>query len=236
MERLQKIISAYGICSRRKAEEYITAGKVLVNGKVASLGQSADPERDKIIVAGKKLINKPKHVYIMLNKPRGYVVTMDDEKGRKNVTELLKGLNCRVYPVGRLDINSEGLLILTNDGEFANKLIHPRHEMMKFYDVSVTGAIEDGLKKLSELRFVDELPIQPCSVEFLKTYDEKHMIRIGIWEGRNHQIRKMCTAANLEVKRLRRVAIGELTLTNLAVGKWRFLAPAELELLQTPEI
>ena len=232
-ERLQKLISSAGLASRRAAEELIKQGRVKVNGETASLGMSADPELDDIRVNGKRLRISGTRVYIMLNKPRGYVTTLSDEKGRKTVAELVKGAGRRLYPVGRLDLNSEGLLIMTDDGEAANALMHPSHEVGKTYRVTVIGREpEAAVRELEALREVEGEPIRPAQVSFAgETGEGKYMLDVTIHEGRNRQVRKMCAAAGLEVRRLVRIAEGELSLGGLQTGKWRHLTSEELDWL-----
>lgn len=232
-ERLQKLISSAGLASRRAAEELIKQGRVKVNGETASLGMSADPELDDIRVNGKRLRISGTRVYIMLNKPRGYVTTLSDEKGRKAVAELVKGAGRRLYPVGRLDLNSEGLLIMTDDGEAANALMHPSHEVGKTYRVTVSGREpEAAVRELEALREVEGEPIRPAQVSFAgETGEGKYMLDVTIHEGRNRQVRKMCAAAGLEVRRLVRIAEGELSLGGLQTGKWRHLTSEELDWL-----
>lgn len=232
-ERLQKLISSAGLASRRAAEELIKQGRVEVNGETASLGMSADPELDDIRVNGKRLRISGTRVYIMLNKPRGYVTTLSDEKGRKTVAELVKGAGRRLYPVGRLDLNSEGLLIMTDDGEAANALMHPSHEVGKTYRVTVSGREpEAAVRELEALREVEGEPIRPAQVSFAgETGEGKYMLDVTIHEGRNRQVRKMCAAAGLEVRRLVRIAEGELSLGGLQTGKWRHLTSEELDWL-----
>ena len=232
-ERLQKLISSAGLASRRAAEELIKQGRVKVNGETASLGMSADPELDDIRVNGKRLRISGTRVYIMLNKPRGYVTTLSDEKGRKTVAELVKGAGRRLYPVGRLDLNSEGLLIMTDDGEAANALMHPSHEVGKTYRVTVSGREpEAAVRELEALREVEGEPIRPAQVSFAgETGEGKYMLDVTIHEGRNRQVRKMCAAAGLEVRRRVRIAEGELSLGGLQTGKWRHLTSEELDWL-----
>lgn len=232
-ERLQKLISSAGLASRRAAEELIKQGRVKVNGETASLGMSADPELDDIRVNGKRLRISGTRVYIMLNKPRGYVTTLSDEKGRKTVAELVKGAGRRLYPVGRLDLNSEGLLIMTDDGEAANALMHPSHEVGKTYRVTVSGREpEAAVRELEALREVEGEPIRPAQVSLAgETGEGKYMLDVTIHEGRNRQVRKMCAAAGLEVRRLVRIAEGELSLGGLQTGKWRRLTSEELDWL-----
>ena len=232
-ERLQKIIAARGITSRRKAEEMIAAGRVTCNGRVCLLGESADPDHDIILLDGKPLPSGDAYTYILLNKPRGYVTTLSDEKGRRTVLDLVSDCHTRVYPVGRLDMDSEGLLILTNDGEFANQLMHPRHQINKVYQVSVSGFSEAGLKKLSQSVVLDGYKIAKPSVRFLSTNQNSDvLLEVVIHEGRNRQVRKMCALAGMSVKRLMRVAEGPLTLGDLPVGKWRELTDTEVKQLK----
>lgn len=233
MERLQKILSASGLMSRRAAEACIAEGRVTVNGQTAALGDKADAERDHILVDGRELPAAGEKLYIMLNKPRGYVTTLKDEKGRKNVAELVQDLGCRVYPVGRLDLDSEGLLLLTNDGEFANALAHPSHEVDKVYHTWVRGEeIEEKLERLRAPMVIDGYPIRPARVELLERLPGGALLSVTIHEGRNRQVRKMCEQAGLQVSRLRRVAEGGLHLGNLKSGRWRHLTAEELERLR----
>lgn len=226
-DRLQKILAARGICSRRKAEELICSGRVQVNGVTAILGQTADPEKDNILLDGKSLPHQSRNVYIMLHKPRGYVTTLSDEKGRPNVTQLV---NCgvRVYPVGRLDMDSEGLLLLTNDGEFANCLMHPSSQIDKTYEVWVSR-YKEGSEKLLERRIeLDGRKISQPKIRLLSGQQGQAHLQITIHEGRNRQVRRMCQAAGLYVTRLRRISEGELCLGELKKGDWRFLTDEEL--------
>lgn len=231
-ERLQKIISASGLMSRRAAEELIAAGKVSVNGVTAALGDKAEAGVDKILVDGKALPSAGEKLYIMLNKPRGYVTTLSDEKGRKNVTELIKELGTRLYPVGRLDMYSEGLLLMTNDGDFANRLMHPSHEIDKCYHTWVKG--EDMGWAVELLRCpmeIDGYVTSPAEVDILELKGEEALLAITIHEGRNRQVRKMCEAAGLKVTRLMRVSEGGVELGTLKSGKWRRLTEEELDML-----
>jgi 23S rRNA pseudouridine2605 synthase len=231
MERLQKIIASRGICSRRQAEALITAGKVTCNGQVALLGQSADPGRDEILVDGKPLPNPEKKLYLMLNKPRGYVTTLSDEKGRQNAAELVANCGSRVYPVGRLDMDSEGLLLFTNDGDFANLLMHPRHEVNKIYRVWVTGYTPENLEKLKEPVELDGYRIRPPKVRLVRPQGNRAIIDVTIHEGRNRQVRRMCQAADMEVARLVRIAEGSVMLGQLKTGCWRHLTSDEIRKL-----
>ena len=231
-ERIQKILSSHGVASRRHAEEMISAGRVICNGNVCNLGDTADPDTDSILVDGTPLPDIERKVYIMLNKPRGYVTTLSDEKGRPDITQLIVDCELRVYPVGRLDMDSEGLLLLTNDGLFANYLMHPRHQVMKSYIVSVLGYTEERLQKLKQPVELDGYRICPPAVDVLKSENEKAVLKIEIHEGRNRQIRRMCMIAGMQVRSLKRVSEGQLQLGNLPVGKWRYLTKEEVNLLK----
>lgn len=232
-ERLQKIISASGLMSRRAAEELIKAGKVTVNGVPAALGDRADPERDLILAGGKALPPAGEKLYIMLNKPRGYVTTLRDEKGRKNVAGLVSGLGTRLYPVGRLDMYSEGLLIMTNDGDFANALMHPSGGFLKTYHTRVKGAdIGAALETLSRPMDIDGREVRAASVDCLESWKGGALISVAIAEGRNRQVRKMCAQAGLSVTRLCRVGEGPLKLGDLESGCWRRLTEEELALIR----
>lgn len=231
MERLQKLIASRGVCSRRKAEELIAVGRVTVNGIVAQLGTSADPDADTILLDGSPLPSSVENVYIMLHKPRGYVTTLSDEKGRPVVTELVD-CDKRVYPVGRLDMDSEGLLLLTNDGAFADRLMHPKREVDKTYEVWVTG-FQPGCEQLLERPIVlDGYQIRPPKVALLDVKGSTARLRITIHEGRNRQIRRMCDAAGVRVTRLRRIAEGPVRLGDLKKGSWRYLTAEEIEHLK----
>lgn len=226
MERIQKILSDRGVASRRHAEQWIQAGRVTCNGQICRLGDKADPETDTILLDGKPIPVRQEYAYIMLNKPRGYVTTLSDEKGRKTVAELVSDCGSRVYPVGRLDMDSEGLLLLTNDGAFANRLMHPRHEVKKTYRVWVRGLFPEKLEELKKPVVLDGYPIKPPAVRLL---DPRGVLEITIHEGRNRQIRRMCEMAGMNVTRLMRIREGELTMGNLPPGKWRYLTDAERE-------
>lgn len=232
-ERLQKLLSAAGVCSRRTAEGYITAGRVTVNGLPASLGQRADPERDEIRLDGRPLGAKAAPVYLMLNKPRGYVTTLSDEKGRPTAAELVRGCGVRVYPVGRLDLNSEGLLLMTNDGDLAQRMTHPSHEVSKTYHVSVSGALEGAAEHLSALRDLEGEPIRPARVSVLGRAGETAELSVTIHEGKNRQVRRMCAACGLTVRRLRRVREHTLALGTLPSGSWRYLTEEEIRTLKS---
>lgn len=227
-ERLQKILSAAGVCSRRAAEGYITAGRVTVNGRVAALGDRADPEKDDIRLDGKLVTAQEEHVCLLLNKPRGYVTTLSDEKGRRTVADLVKDCGVRVYPVGRLDLDSEGLLLMTNDGALMQHLLHPSHEVSKTYHVSVFGNVNGAAERLSRITELEGEPIRPARVETLSRGENTARYAITIHEGKNRQIRRMCAQCGLTVKRLRRVQEHTLTLGNLPAGQWRHLTPGEV--------
>ena len=227
-ERLQKLISAAGLCSRRKAEEWLAAGRVTVNGVTASVGDKADLESDVVEVDGVALSKPATHTYIMLHKPRGCVTTLSDEKGRKTVAQLVENCPARVWPVGRLDMDSEGLLLLTDDGDLTQRLTHPSHEIQKEYHVRVTGNISQALPVLSQPMVVDgEDMVADC----VKQTGENTLM-IVIHQGKNRQVRRMCAAAGLTVTRLIRVREGELLLGDLKRGEWRALSEAELKLLR----
>ena len=231
-ERIQKILSARGVASRRKTEEMIRAGLVTVNGIPAALGDTADPETDEILVEGKPLPGQEKFVYILLHKPRGYVTTLSDEKGRKNAAQLVADCGIRVYPVGRLDMDSEGLLLFTNDGSFANELMHPKHEVQKTYDVWVTGYAPGREVQLAKPITLDGYTIRPPKVTLLWLQEGKAKFRITIHEGRNRQVRRMCQAAGMHCTRLRRIREGSLKLGDLPLGKWRYLTDEEVKSLR----
>ncbi len=227
-ERIQKIISASGLTSRRRAEEMILAGRVKCNGKVCELGMKADPETDVIEVDGRRLATAPQMVYILLNKPRGYVTTLQDEKGRKNAAQLVADCGVRVYPVGRLDMDSEGLLLFTNDGDFANSLMHPRHQVDKCYRVWVNGYTPENLRLLERPVELDGYMIQPPQVQLVRAEGAKAVVEVVIHEGRNRQVRRMCDRAGMQVDRLQRIAEGSLKLDNVPLGKWRYLTDHEV--------
>ncbi len=228
-ERLQKILSSRGLASRRAAEELIKAGKVTVNGLTASLGDQADPDTDEIRVEGKLLPRQQEFVYILLNKPRGYVTTLSDEKGRPNAAQLVADCGVRVYPVGRLDMDSEGLLLFTNDGEFANRLMHPREEVKKVYAVWTRGYVPGAEKRLAQPIELDGYRIKKPLVKLLQAQGDRARFLVTIHEGRNRQVRRMCQAAGMEVSKLRRIQEGSLKLGDLPLGSWRYLTQAEVE-------
>lgn len=231
--RLQKYLADAGIMSRRAAEEEIKNGNVSVNGHVASLGSKVDPRNDVIAYLGKRIrYEKKEYTYIMMNKPRGYLCSTTDDRGRKCVTDLLEGVEARVYPVGRLDLVSEGILLLTDDGELKNRLTHPKHTIGKVYRVKVAGKVSDEQMEIltSEL-VIDGYKIQPVAVNVSSEDESGTVLKMTLFEGRNRQIRKMCEAANLTVKRLSRISIGNLKLDGLPVGKWRYLEQSEVDYL-----
>lgn len=227
-ERLQKILSAHGVASRREAEALIRAGRIRVNGQIALIGQSADLDCDDITIDGEYIRQKDKHVYIMLNKPRGYITTLKDEQNRPTVMDLVKDLNIRLHPVGRLDANSEGLLLLTNDGSLTNKITHPSNEKQKTYQVEVNGDLASALDALRKPMIIDGYTIRPAEVVLIKKKAKGGIITITIHEGRNRQIRKMCAICNIEVLRLIRISESSLRLGNLKSGKWRHLTTDEV--------
>ena len=224
-ERLQKLISAAHVASRRAAEQMILDGRVTVNGAVAQLGQSADPAVDTILLDGRPLRFSYAHTYILLNKPRGYVTTLSDEQGRSTVADLVKDVGVRLYPVGRLDLDSDGLLLMTDDGALANALMHPRREVSKTYRTAVEGDIDAALPILRSALEIDGYRIRPAQVEIAG----EGLLDITIHEGRNRQVRKMCAAAGLRVRRLTRISEGPLSLGDLKLGTWRYLSQNEIE-------
>ena len=231
-ERLQKIIAQAGLCSRRAGEELLRQGRVCVNGQIASLGDSADPSRDRIEVDGRPLPSAPPAVYIMLHKPRGYVTTLSDERNRPTAAQLVTDCGERVFPVGRLDMDSEGLLLFTNDGALMQAMIHPRHEVNKIYHVTVSGEISGASARLAAINDLDGEPIRPAQVEELSRSGGQALLRITIHEGKNRQIRRMCRKAGLSVRKLQRVQEGNLRLGDLPPGKWRYLTDAEIKELK----
>lgn len=231
-ERLQKLLSAAGVCSRRTAESYITAGRVSVNGAPAELGQRADPDRDDIRVDGRPLSPKAEPVYLMLNKPRGYVTTLSDERGRPTVADLTADCGARVWPVGRLDLDSEGLLVMTNDGDLTRRLLHPSGEVEKTYHVTVRGPVAGAAERLSAIRDLEGEPIRPAGVVVLRRAGGTAELAVTIHEGKNRQIRRMCAACGLTVRRLRRVREHTLELGELPPGRWRYLTAAEIAALR----
>lgn len=230
--RLQKYLSQCAVASRRKSEELILAGKVKVNGKVAGLGDKVSPRNDTVTVSGKKVVAGKKHYYIMLHKPRGFITTMDDEMGRKCVAQLVSDVGARVYPVGRLDKDSEGMLLMTNDGEFANFMTHPSKHLPKTYRVTVRPDVsEDMLVKFASGMEIDGRMTAPADAHIIEKQENRVVLEVVIYEGRNRQIRKMCEALGLEVARLKRTSIGSIKLGMLPQGKWRYLSEDEVHKL-----
>ena len=230
--RLQKFISQCGIASRRKAEELILGGHVKVNGKTAILGDKVTAV-DKVYVKGKRVVMpKANHRYIMLNKPRGFITTMSDDRGRKCVAELVQNVGERVYPIGRLDKDSEGMLVLTNDGEFANKIMHPRNCVYKFYRVTVRPSIdEDQIVKLETGIELDGRKTAPAEVHVIHKEPGRVVLEMILHEGKNREIRRMCEAVGLEVARLKRTQIGAVKMGMLKQGDWRDLTEQEVKKL-----
>ena len=230
--RLQKYLSMCAVASRRKAEELIAHGKVKVNGRVAEIGDKVSPKHDTVTVSGRKIVVNKKHYYIMLHKPRGYITTMDDEMGRKCVAELVRDVGARVYPVGRLDKDSEGLLLMTNDGEFANHMTHPSKHIPKTYRVTVRPDVtEDMLTAFATGMEIDGRMTTPADAHIIEKQDNRVVMEIVLYEGRNRQIRKMCESLGLEVARLKRTSMGSLKLGMLPPGKWRELKEDEVHKL-----
>lgn len=230
--RLQKYLSECGVASRRKSEELIRNRVVKVNGLVAQLGDKVDPHKDKVTVHGKAVHPVKEKCYLMLHKPRGYVTTMSDEQGRKCVADLVKDAPAKVYPVGRLDRDSEGLLLMTNDGEFSNRLMHPRSHVSKSYRVTVRSSVtEDMLTQLMTGVVLDGRKTAPCEVEVLEKREDRTVLKFVLYEGRNREIRRMCEAVGLEVLRLKRIAVDTLKLGMLPQGKWRELTEQEVKKL-----
>lgn len=233
--RLQKYFTDCGILSRRAAEDEIKAGRVKVNGNVAKLGDKIEPGKDKVVWNGRGIVMKrgEAKTVIALNKPRGYVCTMSDEKGRKQVTDLVADAGKRLYPIGRLDMASEGLLLLTDDGELANLLMHPRHHVPKLYRVSVSGTVDEKtLELLRSPLVIDGSAIKPVEVALIDSNEKGARLEMLLCEGRNRQIRKMCRIAGLEVTRLRRTNIGGISINGIAPGSWRKLRDDEVASLR----
>lgn len=232
--RLQKFIADAGIMSRRAAEAEIEKGNFAINGHVAPIGAKIDPASDVVTYKGKRIRHEQKkYTYIMMNKPRGYLSSTSDDRGRKCVTDLIDGVDARLYPVGRLDLISEGMLLLTDDGDLKNKLTHPSHSLPKVYRVKVGGEVsKKQFEILTSPLEIDGYTIKPVSVTVGETDDSGTVLKMTLVEGRNRQIRKMCEIAGLTVKRLSRVSIGNLKLDGMPVGKWRHLDESEVEYLK----
>ena len=231
--RLQKFVADSGLMSRRAAEDEIARGSFAINGHLAALGAKVDPRADHITYKGKKIVyQKREYTYIMINKPRGYLSSTADDRGRKCVVDLLEGVEARVYPVGRLDMISEGMLLLTDDGELKNRLTHPKHTIPKLYRVKVSGEVSDEQYEiLTSPLEIDGYKIKPVEVGIMSSDDSGTVMKMTLFEGRNRQIRKMCEQAGLTVKRLSRISIGNLKLDGLPVGKWRYLEQSEVDYL-----
>ena len=234
-ERLQKLIARAGVCSRRSAESLLTAGRVTVNGVAAHLGDKADADTDVIAIDGTAIAFAEPAVYLMLNKPRGYVTTLSDELGRATAAELVADCGTRVFPVGRLDKDSEGLLLFTNDGALMQAMTHPSHQVDKTYEVTVTGELEGAADRLSAVTELDGEPIVPAQVEIMERRQGQALLRVTIHQGKNRQIRRMCAQVGLQVTRLRRVSEDALTLGDLKPGQWRYLTDAEVAALKGSE-
>ena len=234
-ERLQKLIARAGICSRRTAETLLTAGRVTVNGVAAHLGDKADADTDVIAIDGTAIAFAEPSVYLMLNKPRGYVTTLRDELGRATAAELVADCGTRVFPVGRLDKESEGLLLFTNDGALMQAMTHPSHQVDKTYEVTVTGQLEGAEDRLSAVTELDGEPIVPAQVEIMERRQGQALLRVTIHQGKNRQIRRMCAQVGMQVTRLRRVSEDALTLGDLKPGQWRYLTDAEVAALKGSE-
>lgn len=230
--RLQKFLAESGVASRRKSEQLIADGKVRVNGKVAQIGDKVNPKKDTVTVSGKKIVKTKEFTYILLHKPRGFITTMSDEMDRKCVAELIKDVPARVYPVGRLDRDSEGMLLFTNDGEFANAMTHPTKHVPKTYRVTVRPSITDEqITQLTTGIVIDDRKTAPAQVRVVTKEEGRVVLEIILYEGRNRQIRKMCEAVGLEVARLKRTAIGSIKLGMLKQGAWRELSDDEVRKL-----
>ena len=233
MDRLQKILSAAGVCSRRQAEEFLRAGRVAVNGVPAALGDRADSERDEITLDGRPVATRMENLYLMLHKPRGVVTTLSDEKGRPTVAGLVSGCGGRVYPVGRLDMDSEGLLLLTSDGAFAQRLAHPSHRVEKEYHVTVSGQLTGCRERLEAVEALEDgTPVARAKVRVLARGPGGWVLSVVIHQGLNRQVRRMCAVAGLRVQRLVRVREGALRLGKLPCGQWRRLTAEEVAALR----
>ena len=230
--RLHKYLSAEGIMSRRAAEEAIAAGRVKVNGETATVGTKISPENDVVELDGRIVGRIVEKIYIMLNKPKGVVTTMSDERGRPTVSELVADVGERVYPVGRLDMNSEGLLLLTNDGDFANHLTHPKFHKPKTYLVKIDGCLTpETVEALAKPTDIDGYITKGADVSVFKENKNSTVLKIGLFEGRNRQIRKMCEKQGLKILKLKRISIGDVSLGELPLGKWRYLTKKEIRSL-----
>ena len=231
--RLQKFLSEQGILSRRAAEEEIKKGKVKVNGAPAELGTKINPATDVVEYKGKRIGGAVRKIYIMLNKPVGYVTTMSDELGRPCVAELVQDVGVRVYPIGRLDLESEGLLLFTNDGALANRLMHPKYHKPKIYHVKIRGEVEaEKIERLGKPMVIDGYETKPVEIGIVTRKQDFTVLSMKLYEGRNRQIRKMCEQLDLHVMALKRISIGDVKLGNLPIGAWRHLTRAQVESLK----
>jgi 23S rRNA pseudouridine2605 synthase len=227
-ERIHKIISAAGIASLREAEKMISCGRVCVNGVIAQIGESADISVDQILVDDEPIQPKQSNIYIMLNKPRGYITTMTDDRGRPTILELTADIKTRIYPVGRLDMDSEGLILMTNDGHFSNQVMHPSNGYKKKYEVCVFGDVETAVQALRLPMNIEDKTVKAVSVEVVSKSSKGGVLRIEISQGLNRQIRKMCLLCKLKVRTLKRISIGKLSIGNLKCGSWRHLSKEEV--------
>lgn len=235
--RLQKYLSQCSVASRRKAEELIEQGKVKINGRKAILGDKVDPIHDKVTVFGKPVTGNDTKMYIMLHKPRGFVTTLSDEQGRRCVADLVADAGVRLFPVGRLDRNSEGLLLMTNDGEFANFLTHPKRHVSKVYRVTVRGKVSDEqIDKMAVGMELEEYTTMPCDIDIIEKHEDRTVLRFVLYEGKNREIRKLCEAVGLTVIRLKRTEIAGLKLGMLPQGRWRELNEKEVKKLMSISI
>lgn len=235
--RLQKYLSQCSVASRRKAEELIEQGRVKVNGRKATIGDKVDPVHDKVQVCGKTVVSQKTKMYVMLHKPRGFVTTLSDEQGRRCVADLVADAGVRLFPVGRLDRNSEGLLFMTNDGEFANILTHPSRHVSKVYRVTVKGKADDEqIFKMSEGMKLEEYTTQPCDISVIERKEDRTVLRFVLYEGKNREIRKLCEAVGLEVLRLKRIEMAGIKLGMLPQGRWRELNEKEVKKLMSVSV
>jgi 23S rRNA pseudouridine2605 synthase len=235
--RLQKFLAECSVASRRGAEALIEHGKVKINGRKAILGDKVDPKHDRVTVAGKPITVRDEKMYIMLHKPRGFITTLSDEQGRKCVADLVADAGVRLYPVGRLDRNSEGLLLMTNDGEFANLLTHPSRHVSKVYRVTVREIPDDmQLARMSEGMEIDGEKMLPCDISVLEKHEDRTVLRFVLYEGKNREIRKLCEAVGLTVIRLKRTEIAGLKLGMLPQGRWRELSEKEVKKLMSVSV
>ncbi len=235
--RLQKYLSQCSVASRRKAEELIEQGKVKINGRKAILGDKVDPIHDKVLVFGKPISSRNTKMYIMLHKPRGFVTTLSDEQGRRCVADLVADANVRLFPVGRLDKNSEGLLLMTNDGDFSNFLMHPARHVSKVYRVTVKEKVTDEqIEKMAAGMQLESYKTAPCDINIIEKFSDRTVLRFTLYEGKNREIRQLCEAVGLNVIRLKRVEIAGLKLGMLPQGRWRELTEKEVKKLMSISI